>query len=74
MATSTKAIVEERLVAVEQDVSYIKTALQRSATKSDIARLKSELMWWMFWLVIWTTVAISVVLLAVFLVSENLTS
>ena len=66
------ATVEQRLKEVEQDVSYIKTALENFATKSDIADLKSELMWWMFWLVIGTTVAIASVLVAVFLVAENL--
>lgn len=64
--------VEQRLTDVEQEVSYIKEALENFPTKSDIANLKSELMWWMFWLVIGTTVAISFVLLAVFLVTENL--
>ena len=54
------------------DVSSIKATLEHLATKSDIANLKSELMWWMFWLVIGTTVAIASVLVAVFLVAENL--
>ena len=68
------ATVEQRLNDVEQDVSYIKEALEHLATKSDIAKLKSELMWWMFWLVIGTMVALSFVLLAVYLVTENLTA
>ncbi len=65
------ATVEERLTRVEREVSYIKEALEHLPTKSDIANLKSELMWWMFWLVIGTTVALSFVLLVVFLITEN---
>jgi hypothetical protein len=66
------ATMEQRMSTVEQDVSSIKATLEHLATKSDIANLKSELMWWMFWLVIGTTVAIASVLVAVFLVAENL--
>ena len=50
----------------------MKQLVKNVATKSDIADLKAELMWWMFWLVIGTIVAISWTLVVIFLIAKSL--
>ena len=68
------ATMEQRMSAVEQDVSYIKGSLEHLATKSDLAEMKSELMseitWRMFGMVVGLMVGIASVVAVVQTVFE----